>query len=105
MTKKNKAIRIIELGVKSYNDSLKIQEELFQKTIELKSVNRKEDTQIPTQNYLLWVEHTPVITLGKSGKIKNLLLGEKQLKEKGIEYYPTNRGGVISFVGPGLIVG
>ena len=105
MTKKNKAIRIIELGVKSYNDSLKIQEELFQKTIELKSVNRKEDTQIPTQNYLLRVEHTPVITLGKSGKIKNLLLGEKQLKEKGIEYYPTNRGGDITFHGPGQIVG
>ena len=105
MTKKNKAIRIIELGVKSYNDSLKIQEELFQKTIELKSVNRKEDTQIPTQNYLLWVEHTPVITLGKSGKIKNLLIGEKQLKEKGIEYYPTNRGGDITFHGPGQIVG
>ena len=105
MTKKNKAIRIIELGVKSYNDSLKIQEELFQKTIELKSVNRKEDTQIPTQNYLLWVEHTPVITLGKSGKIKNLLLGEKQLKEKGIEYYPTNSGGDITFHGPGQIVG
>ena len=105
MIKKNKAIRIIELGVKSYNDSLKIQEELFQKTIELKSVNRKEDTQIPTQNYLLWVEHTPVITLGKSGKIKNLLLGEKQLKEKGIEYYPTNRGGDITFHGPGQIVG
>ena len=105
MTKKNKAIRIIELGVKSYNESLKIQEELFQKTIELKSVNRKEDTQIPTQNYLLWVEHNPVITLGKSGKIKNLLLGEKQLKEKGIEYYPTNRGGDITFHGPGQIVG
>lgn len=105
MKKKNKAIRIIELGVKSYNDSLKIQEELFQKTIELKSINRKEDTQIPTQNYLLWVEHTPVITLGKSGKIKNLLLGEKQLKEKGIEYYPTNRGGDITFHGPGQIVG
>lgn len=105
MTKKNKAIRIIELGVKSYNDSLKIQEELFQKTIELKSINRKEDTQIPTQNYLLWVEHTPVITLGKSGKIKNLLLAEKQLKEKGIEYYPTNRGGDITFHGPGQIVG
>ena len=105
MTKKNKAIRIIELGVKSYNDSLKIQEELFQKIIDLKRKNRKKDTQVPTENYLLWVEHTPVITLGKSGKIKNLLLGEKQLKEKGIEYYPTNRGGDITFHGPGQIVG
>lgn len=91
MTKINKSIQIIELGVKSYTDSLKIQEELFQKIIDLKRKNRKKDTQVPTENYLLWVEHTPVITLGKSGKIKHLLLDEKQLKEKGIEYYPTNR--------------
>jgi lipoyl(octanoyl) transferase len=105
MTKLNKSIRIIELGVKSYTDSLKIQEELFQKIIDLKRKNRKKDTQVPTDNYLLWVEHTPVITLGKSGKIKHLLLDEKQLKEKGIEYYPTNRGGDITFHGPGQIVG
>jgi lipoyl(octanoyl) transferase len=105
MTKINKSIQIIELGVKSYTDSLKIQEELFQKIIDLKRKNRKKDTQVPTDNYLLWVEHTPVITLGKSGKIKHLLLDEKQLKEKGIEYYPTNRGGDITFHGPGQIVG
>ena len=105
MTKINKSIQIIELGVKSYTDSLKIQEELFQKIIDLKRKNRKKDTQVPTENYLLWVEHNPVITLGKSGKIKHLLLDEKQLKEKGIEYYPTNRGGDITFHGPGQIVG
>lgn len=105
MTKINKSIQIIELGVKSYTDSLKIQEELFQKIIDLKRKNRKKDTQVPTENYLLWVEHTPVITLGKSGKIKHLLLDEKQLKEKGIEYYPSNRGGDITFHGPGQIVG
>jgi lipoyl(octanoyl) transferase len=105
MTKINKSIQIIELGVKSYTDSLKIQEELFQKIIDLKRKNRIKDTQVPTENYLLWVEHTPVITLGKSGKIKHLLLDEKQLKEKGIEYYPSNRGGDITFHGPGQIVG
>ena len=105
MTKINKSIQIIELGVKSYTDSLKIQEELFQKIIDLKRKNRKKDTQVPTENYLLWVEHTPVITLGKSGKIKHLLLDEKQLKEKGIEYYPSNRGGDITFHGLGQIVG
>ena len=105
MTKINKSIQIIELGVKSYTDSLKIQEELSQKIIDLKRKNRKKDTQVPTENYLLWVEHNPVITLGKSGKIKHLLLDEKQLKEKGIEYYPTNRGGDITFHGPGQIVG
>ena len=102
---KNKFIRLVELGVKSYSEALKVQEELFHKTIELKRVNRKQDTQVPTKNYLLWTEHTPVITLGKSGKIKHLLLDEKQLKEKGIEYYPTNRGGDITFHGPGQIIG
>ena len=102
---KNKFIRLVELGVKPYTEALKVQEELFHKTIELKRVNRKQDTQVPTKNYLLWTEHTPVITLGKSGKIKHLLLDEKQLKEKGIEYYPTNRGGDITFHGPGQIIG
>lgn len=102
---KNKFIRLVELGVKSYTEALKVQEELFHKTIELKRVNRKQDAQVPTKNYLLWTEHTPVITLGKSGKIKHLLLDEKQLKEKGIEYYPTNRGGDITFHGPGQIIG
>ena len=102
---KNKFIRLVELGVKSYSEALKVQEELFHKTIELKRVNRKQDTQVPTKNYLLWTEHTPVITLGKSGKIKHLLLDEKQLKEKGIEYYLTNRGGDITFHGPGQIIG
>ena len=102
---KNKFIRLVELGVKSYTEALKVQEELFHKTIELKRVNRKQDAQVPTKNYLLWTEHTPVITLGKSGKIKHLLLDEKQLKEKGIEYYLTNRGGDITFHGPGQIIG
>ena len=102
---KNKFIRLVELGVKPYTEALKVQEELFHKTIELKRVNRKQDTQVPTKNYLLWTEHTPVITLGKSGKIKHLLLDEKQLKEKGIEYYLTNRGGDITFHCPGQIIG
>ncbi len=73
MSKKNKSIRIIELGVKSYKEGLKIQEELFQQTIDLKINNRRKNIQIPTNNYLLWVEHTPVITLGKSGKTQHLL--------------------------------
>ena len=105
ISQKNKFIRLVELGVKSYSEALKVQEELFHKTIELKRVNRKQDAQVPTKNYLLWTEHTPVITLGKSGKIKHLLLDEKQLKEKGIEYYLTNRGGDITFHGPGQIIG
>lgn len=104
MYKKNKSIQIIELGKKGYKDSLKIQEKFFNKTIELKRANRKRENLFQTNNYLIWVEHNPVITLGKSGKNDHLLLDEKQLKEKKVEYFHTNRGGDITFHGPGQIV-
>jgi lipoyl(octanoyl) transferase len=68
-------------------------------------LNRRNDTQQPTPNYFLWVEHPPVITLGKSGAVDHLLLNEKQLQKHGIEYYKTNRGGDITFHGPGQVVG
>tara|TARA_A100001011_G_scaffold400839_1_gene519650 strand:+ start:11304 stop:12026 length:723 start_codon:yes stop_codon:yes gene_type:complete len=104
MNKKNKSIQIIELGKKGYQDTLKIQELFFNKTIELKKANRKGENLIQTDNYLIWVEHNPVITLGKSGKKGHLLLDEKQLKNKKVEYFHTNRGGDITFHGPGQIV-
>lgn len=105
MTQKNKTIQRIELGLKSYQEALAVQEKLFNQTIGIKRANRNQKKQTPTENYLLWVEHTPVITLGKSGKSEHLLLDENQLKKKGIEYYPTNRGGDITFHGPGQLVG
>lgn len=105
MTQKNKTIQLIELGLKSYQKALAVQEKLFNQTIAIKRANRNQQQQTPTENYLLWVEHTPVITLGKSGRSEHLLLDENQLKEKGIEYYPTNRGGDITFHGPGQLVG
>ena len=105
MTQKNKTIQLIELGLKSYQEALAVQEKLFNQTIAIKRANRNQQQQTRTENYLLWVEHTPVITLGKSGKSEHLLLDENQLKEKGIEYYPTNRGGDITFHGPGQLVG
>jgi lipoyl(octanoyl) transferase len=105
MTQKNKTIQLIELGLKSYQEALAVQEKLFNQTIAIKRANRNQQQQTPTENYLLWLEHTPVITLGKSGKSEHLLLDENQLKEKGIEYYPTNRGGDITFHGPGQLVG
>lgn len=105
MTQKNKTIQLIELGLKSYQEALAFQEKLFNQTIAIKRANRNQQQQTPTENYLLWVEHTPVITLGKSGKSDHLLLDENQLKKKGIEYYPTNRGGNITFHGPGQLVG
>lgn len=105
MTQKNKTIQLIELGLKSYQEALAVQEKLFNQTIAIKRANRNQQQQTRTENYLLWVEHTPVITLGKSGKSKHLLLDENQLKKKGIEYYPTNRGGDITFHGLGQLVG
>ena len=105
MTQKNKTIQLIELGLKPYQEVLAFQEKLFNQTIAIKRANRNQQQQTPTENYLLWVEHTPVITLGKSGKSDHLLLDENQLKKKGIEYYPTNRGGDITFHGPGQLVG
>ena len=105
MTQKNKTIQLIELGLKSYQEALAVQEKLFNQTIAIKRANRNQQQQTQTENYLLWVEHTPVITLGKSGKQEHLLLDEQQLKKKEIDFYPTSRGGDITFHGPGQIVG
>ncbi|MDG2108813.1 MAG: lipoyl(octanoyl) transferase LipB [Flavobacteriaceae bacterium] len=102
--KRNKTVKIIDLGQKSYSESLKIQEGYFNAIIELKRLNRKKETSIPTDNYLLWVEHPPVFTLGKSGKMEHLLLNQQTLVNKGIEFYKTNRGGDITFHGPGQLV-
>ena len=101
----NKQVQLIELGRTPYQEALKIQEDFFNQIIAVKRANRQNDIQEPTKNYLLWVEHTPVFTLGKSGKEEHLLLDKERLKEKEIEFYATNRGGDITFHGPGQIVG
>ncbi|MDG1653354.1 MAG: lipoyl(octanoyl) transferase LipB [Flavobacteriaceae bacterium] len=103
--KKNKKVKIIDLGRKSYGESLAVQEKYFNDIIELKRANRRNGTSEPTNNFLLWVEHPPVFTLGKSGKIEHLLVDQQALAEKGIEFFQTNRGGDITFHGPGQIVG
>ena len=105
MLKKNKNIKVVELGNKSFIDALLIQENYFNKIIDTKRSNRKRENKISTQNFMLWVEHKPVITIGKSGKGKNLLLNKNELIKKDIDYYQTNRGGDITFHGPGQIVG
>ena len=101
---KNKTIKIIDLGHKSYSESREVQENYFNGTISLKRSNRNTDNPQPTHNYLLWVEHPPVFTLGKSGKMEHLLVDKEALAEKGIEFYQTNRGGDITFHGPGQLV-
>jgi lipoyl(octanoyl) transferase len=105
MNIKNKKVAVIDLGHSPYKEALTIQEKLFNHIISLKRKNRTNGKHQLTNNYLLWVEHAPVFTLGKSGKSEHLLLDKKGLKEKGIEYFASNRGGDITYHGPGQIVG
>ena len=105
MNIKNKKVAVIDLGHSPYKEALTIQEKLFNHIISLKRKNRTNGKHQLTNNYLLWVEHAPVFTLGKSGKSEHLLLDKKGLKEKGIEYFVSNRGGDITYHGPGQIVG
>ncbi len=101
----NKIIQIIELGRQAYKPVWEIQEQQLNAIVKQKQKNRSEPRPIPTPNYLYWVEHPPVITLGKSGLPEHLLLNKSQLREKGIEFFTTNRGGDITFHGPGQLVG
>jgi len=101
----NKKIKLQDLGKKDYKETWDYQEELFKGIIDVKIQNRKENTFVETPNYFLFVEHPHVYTLGKSGDISNLLLSEKQLQDKGATFYKINRGGDITYHGPGQIVG
>jgi len=101
----NKVVAIQDLGLKDYKESWDYQEELFQEILGLKIRNRREGTDLPTPNHFLFVEHPHVYTLGKSGDIENLLVDEEQLKKRGATFYKINRGGDITYHGPGQIVG
>ncbi len=101
----NKNIFLEDLGLRDFLQTWDYQETIFKKIIDLKIQNRKNDTQLPTPNFLLFVTHPNVYTLGKSGDLSNLLLSEKQLIEKNIAFYKINRGGDITFHGLGQIVG
>ena len=100
----NKKIQLQDLGTKDYKATWDYQENLFKGIVDLKIQNRKEDTNLPTPNFLIFVEHPHVYTLGKSGDISNLLLSENQLEQKGATFYKINRGGDITYHGPGQIV-
>ena len=101
----NKKIQLQDLGSKDYKSTWEYQEELFKDIVDLKIKNRREELDLETPNYLLFVEHPHVYTLGKSGDLENLLLNEKQLEAKGATFYKINRGGDITYHGPGQIVG
>jgi lipoyl(octanoyl) transferase len=110
-----------DLGQMDYKTAWDYQENLLQQNVNIKSAVRSREfavdeinggttseaysvhtlnSELTTQNYLLFVEHPPVFTLGKSGNINNVLLSEERLNEKGIEFFRTNRGGDITFHGP-----
>ncbi len=101
----NKNIIVYDLGVLDYNTALDFQKKKLEEIIEIKRANRNKGCLIKTPNYFLFVEHPPVITLGKSGQEKNLLLTKEELERKKIQFFNTNRGGDITFHGYGQIVG
>lgn len=101
-----------DLGVMRYKEAWDYQEKLLQQNVAAKTLRRQlEDDPIATgilpetQNHLLFVEHPPVFTLGKSGDMNNVLMSESFLAQQGIDFFRINRGGDITFHGPGQIVG
>ncbi|MEQ8907125.1 lipoyl(octanoyl) transferase LipB [Ekhidna sp.] len=102
-----KQTQFIHLGLKDYKEAWDFQEILFKETVDQKIANRKlpETEQVETKNHLIFCEHPHVYTLGKSGDENHLLANEAFLKEKKASFYKINRGGDITYHGPGQIVG
>ncbi|MDH5381841.1 MAG: lipoyl(octanoyl) transferase LipB [Cyclobacteriaceae bacterium] len=103
----NKNIEFESLGLKDYQEAWDYQTELFEKTIgvKLQNRNKSDEEQVKTPNYILFCQHPHVYTLGKSGKQENLLIKDEELKEKEASFYKINRGGDITYHGPGQLVG
>lgn len=100
-------VHFIDLGLMDYKQAWDYQETLFSEVVASKVKNRSlaPDSILPTSNYLLFCEHPHVYTLGNTGDKDHLLISEKQLAEKNATYYKINRGGDITYHGPGQIVG
>ena len=94
-----------DIGLIEYKEAWLFQEKIFNEILEIKSKNRNEGTEITTKNHLIFCEHPHVYTLGNSGNKENLLVNEEYLKSRGASFYKTNRGGDITYHGPGQIVG
>lgn len=104
---KNTDIQFEHLGLVDYKEAWDYQDKLFTATLDLKVQNRKAEAgaEVKTPNYLLFCQHPHVYTLGKSGHEDHLLLNQEGLQAKGATYYKINRGGDITYHGPGQIVG
>ena len=101
----NKKVILENLGHKDYKETWDYQEMLFKQIVDTKIANRRNGSELETPNYFLFVEHPHVYTLGKSGDINNLLVDDKVLKDKNATFYKINRGGDITYHGPGQVVG
>ena len=112
-----KGVRVRDLGRKDYKPCWDLQEEIFQDMVKAKIARRNaglsttepgpegdRDLALP-ESQMLWVEHPHVLTLGKSGAAANVVAPPERLKELGVQYYPINRGGDITYHGPGQLVG
>lgn len=104
---RNKEVKFIQLGLKDYQEAWNYQEELFSEIVNIKIKNRSADPgqAAKTPNYLIFCEHPHVYTLGKSGKEAHLLLDSAGLDDANARFYKINRGGDITYHGPGQIVG
>ena len=107
----NSIVYFEDLGTTPYKEVWDYQEQLLKDNLEIKAQLRNSEneenalkTNLRTRDYLLFVEHPPVYTLGKSGNLSHILISEQERVEKSIDYYPTNRGGDITFHGPGQLV-
>lgn len=100
----SKQVYYEDLGLIDYQQCWDYQENIFKKTVATKLANRKEDKNDPTFNHLIFCEHPHVYTLGKSGDQSHLLIDEKTLAERGAKFYKINRGGDITYHGPGQLV-
>ncbi len=101
----NKDVQYQDLGRRDYKEIWDYQESLFDGVLQDKIRNRREDAGLQTSNHLLLVEHDHVYTLGKSGDLEHLLASQQQLKNIGATFYKINRGGDITYHGPGQITG
>ena len=101
---KHKKITVKNLGLLDFEKTLHIQKDFQNQIIETKLNNRKNNLNSITPNFLLFVEHDHVYTLGNSGNENNLIFDKKRLVEMGIKYHKTNRGGDITYHGPGQLV-
>lgn len=101
---KKPVVRFEDLGIRDYQEVWNYQEKLFAETIALKIERRNGTSTEETKNHLLFCEHPHVFTLGKSGSLDNLLLNETGLEENEAQFYQINRGGDITYHGPGQLV-